>query len=283
VAVETVVPLISQYANSQNKVSEADFAANEAFHVRIEKLSRTTLAPAPAGGRESYWFYERVRGQYLYEQGRVGTPARKKRFRELYPPTQRFSKTDIGKFINSWHQLPHTVSLGAQKNFLQLMASARGLPGWNKVETRDFTRIVALAILFKCTDQIVQRLDLGGYKANIVTYTIAYLAHATEGRLDLDRIWKDQKLSEPVEQAIGKIGLAAHKCITTPPGGKNIGEWCKERRCWDALRGQTIDVGAAVRKGLSPQQIVIPAAQAEEPKAPADGAKPQRSGKVAVG
>ncbi|AMV40488.1 AIPR family protein [Planctomyces sp. SH-PL62] len=282
-AVEGVVPLISQYANSQNKVSEADFAANEAFHVRIEKLSRTTLAPAPAGGQESYWFYERVRGQYLYEQGRLGTLARKKRFRELYPPTQRFSKTDIGKLLNSWHQLPHVVSLGAQKNFLQFMSAARGVAAWDKVETRDFNRIVALAILFKRTDQIIQGLDLGGYKANIVTYSIAYLAHSTGGRLDLDRIWKEQELSEPVEQAIARIGLAAQQCITSPPGGQNIGEWCKAKRCWEALRGQTVNLGAAFRKSLACEPVIIPKGHADDSEVTANGGKSKSSGQVAVG
>jgi hypothetical protein len=90
------------------------------------------------------------------------------------------------------YRLPHVVSLGAKKNFMQFMVAAKEEPAWNKVESLDFTRIVALAILFKRTDQIVQHMDLGGYRATIVNYSIAYLAHATGEGLDLDRIWKDQ-------------------------------------------------------------------------------------------
>lgn len=281
-AVEAVVPLISQYANSQNKVSDADFAANEAFHVKVEKLSRSTLAPAPAGGQETHWFYERVRGQYLYEQGRAGTPARKKRFRELYPATQRFSKTDISKFINSWRRLPHVVSYGAQKNFMQFMISARDEPAWNNVDSVDFTRIVALAILFKRTDQLVQKMDLGGYKANIVTYTIAYLAHATGGRLDLDRIWKDQKLSPVVERAIVSVAGEAKKCITTTPGAKNISEWCKERKCWDAMRALTIDIGSDFMKSLATSEITLPAAQPPTPPVTSAQSKASRTVKIAT-
>jgi hypothetical protein len=281
-AVEVVVPLISQYANSQNRVSEADFAANEAFHVRVEKLSRTTLAPAPAGGRESHWFYERVRGQYLYEQGRAGTPARKKRFRESFPATQRFSKTDLGKFINSWHQLPHVVSLGAQKNFLRFVAAAKDQPGWNDVDASDFTRIVALAILFKRADRLVQRLDLGGHKANIVTYTIAYLGHATGGRLDLDRVWKEQSISPPVEQAIVGIAREVQKCITSPPGAKNIGEWCKDPRCWNAVRALTIELGEDVRRGLAPAAITLPATPSAAPPDTARPVQPPRRTVVAA-
>src|SRR3954451_11729784 len=61
-----VVPKISEFANSQNRVNAADFFANHPFHVRMEEFSRRIYAPSPDGSfRESKWFYERARGQYL--------------------------------------------------------------------------------------------------------------------------------------------------------------------------------------------------------------------------
>ncbi len=47
-----------------------------------------------------------------------------------------------------------------------------------------FERLIAKAILFKKTDRIVARQEFGGYKANIVYYTIAKLSHATAQRLE---------------------------------------------------------------------------------------------------
>src|SRR5690606_25821405 len=44
--VDMIVPKISLYANSQNKVSDADFFSNHPFHRRIEKFSRNVWAPA---------------------------------------------------------------------------------------------------------------------------------------------------------------------------------------------------------------------------------------------
>ena len=62
---DELVRNVSRYANSQNRISEADFSANDPFHVRIEELSRTTWAPALEGTqRQTKWFYERARGQY---------------------------------------------------------------------------------------------------------------------------------------------------------------------------------------------------------------------------
>ncbi|MCU7865352.1 MAG: AIPR family protein, partial [Candidatus Thiodiazotropha sp. (ex Lucinoma borealis)] len=73
-----VVPKISEYANSQNKVNAADFFSNHPFHIRIEEISRRLWAPSPdSSHQESKWFYERARGQYLDTKSRL-TPAEKK-------------------------------------------------------------------------------------------------------------------------------------------------------------------------------------------------------------
>src|SRR5260370_40921744 len=80
-----IVGNISRFANSQNKVSEADFLANDAFHIKVEHLSRTVWAPSKAGAnRETKWFYERARGQYSDEKGRRRTPAQLKLFEAEY-------------------------------------------------------------------------------------------------------------------------------------------------------------------------------------------------------
>ena len=66
-----VVPKISEYANSQNRVSASDFFSNHPFHVRMEEFSRRLYAPSKDGSfRESKWFYERARGQYQDERAR---------------------------------------------------------------------------------------------------------------------------------------------------------------------------------------------------------------------
>ncbi len=40
-------------------------------------------------------------------------------------------------------------------------------------------RLIAKAILFRATEKIVSAQQFGGYRANIVTYTIAMLSHDT--------------------------------------------------------------------------------------------------------
>ncbi|NMG20918.1 AIPR family protein [Brasilonema bromeliae] len=235
-----IVPLISRYANNQNKVNEADFSANDPFHIQIEEFSRTIWAPAVDGTqRQTRWFYERTRGQYLDVKGREGTAAKKKIFTTTHPTSQKFTKTDLAKFENTWNQLPHLVSLGAEKNFreftIQLAKRGKFQP-----DEDYFKRLIAKAILFRKTEKIVQVQQFGGYRANIVTYTLAYLSNKTAQQIDLERIWREQGLSPALQEAIKIVSYQVHQVIINPPGGRNVTEWCKKEECWKQI--QTIEI-----------------------------------------
>ena len=233
---DELVRNVSRYANSQNRISEADFSANDPFHVRIEELSRTTWAPALEGTqRQTKWFYERARGQYQDARGSETTPARRRAFSAEHPTRQRFTKTDLAKFENTWDQLPHIVSRGAQKNFSDYMLRLGGRDQ-KVVDQAYFERLVSKAILFRTTERIVHRQNFGGYRANIVTYTISLLSNATSQRINLDRIWREQTLSENLQVAIAELSHDVHRIITNPPMARNITEWCKSDRCWESVR-----------------------------------------------
>jgi hypothetical protein len=234
---DEIVPLISRYANNQNKVNEADFSANDPFHIRIEELSRTIWAPAVEGTqRQTRWFYERARGQYADAKNRESTPAKQKAFTLTHPNAQKFTKTDFAKFEHTWDQLPHIVSLGAQKNFAKFTI---GLTQKSRPEPDEtyFTHLIAKAILFKSAEKIVQSEKFGGYRANIVTYTLAYLSYKAQQDIDLDKIWKQQSLTPSLQQAIQMISIEVHQVITNPPDGRNVTEWCKKESCWKAIQG----------------------------------------------
>jgi len=233
---DELVRKVSRYANTQNRITEADLSANDPFHVRLEELSRTTWAPAVGGvQRQTKWFYERARGQYQDARASQLTPARRKAFSTEYPPQQRFSKTDLAKFENTWDQLPHIVSRGAQKNFSDYMIRLGGRDQLT-VDRSYFERLIGKAILFRTAERIVQRQEFGGYRANIVTYTIALLSHATSQRINLEKIWRDQALGQTIQEAIAGVSHEVYRIITNPPSARNITEWCKSEKCWDVVR-----------------------------------------------
>lgn len=250
---EHIVPLISRFANSQNKVNDADFYANDPFHVEIEGLSRTVWAPAVDGtNRQSKWFYERARGQYLDAKAREGTPARKRQFDAMFPTRQKFTKTDLAKYENTWMQLPHIVSHGAQKNFNDFAIRLKER-GRVDVDARYFEHLIAKAIIFSRADRIVRDQSFGGYKANIVTYTIAWISNHTSQRIDLNSIWKSQDISVALRNTIRDVSIAVHRVIVSPPNGKNVTEWCKRKECWEKIK----DLKISIDPGLEHELIDI--------------------------
>ena len=102
---DELVPRISEYANSQNKVQMADLSSNVPFHIEFESLSRNTWAPATAETqRQTKWFYERARGQYSDALNRA---ASRTEFQRMNPPKQRFSKSNSPRTrtLGRWNRM----------------------------------------------------------------------------------------------------------------------------------------------------------------------------------
>jgi hypothetical protein len=173
-----------------------------------------------------------------------------KQFKLMNPSTQKFTKPDLAKFQNSWDQRPHIVSLGAEKNFREFMLEldkARTTPP----DTEYFERLIAKAILFRTTEKVVSAQHLGGYRANVVTYTIAKLVRCTSHRLDLAQIWRNQALTEATMDALEALCLPIHKIIVNPSGQvRHIGEWCKKLDCWKRVEELEWTVPVALEKEL---------------------------------
>lgn len=253
-AIDQLAPKISLYANSQNKVNTADFSANDPFHLRIEELSRTIWAPAQSGTQiETRWYYERARGSYNDALGRAGTPGERKRWKIQHPVSQKFTKTDLAKFEHTWDQRPHTVSRGAEKNFVEYMAALK--------ETRPhvpdenyFHHLIAKAILFRGAEKLVQAQNYGGYRANIVTYSLAWLSHHTAQKIDLDRIWRIQALPQELEEAIRIVSKAAYDHLVDGSQGGNVTEWAKKDRCWETFRTCEIAIPSSLLRPFISQR-----------------------------
>lgn len=241
---EVVVPRISEYANTQNRVNAADFFSNHPFHIRMEEFSRRIWAPAQQGAlRETKWFYERARGQYADAQSKL-TQGEKKKFQAENPKPQMFTKTDLAKFENVWDENPRFVNLGAQKNFAQYAKRIgseweKSSEGFNEFY---YKRAIARAILFRKTEKLVsaQPWYNGGYRANIVAYTLALLGDyvsTLEKSIDFMRIWNMQFISNDLERVLEITSELVHDEITRPQQGiSNVTEWCKKEGCWQRLK-----------------------------------------------
>lgn len=250
--ISELAPKISRFANSQNKVSDADFSSNDPVHVEIQRLSEIIWAP----GQQTRWYYERTRGQYHVDRNRrAPTPAQARRFDAQHPSRQRLTKTDLAKFENSWDQKPFIVSLGAQKNFVKFMSDLRKERGENWLpDEKFFKELVAKAIIFKAADSVAKKAHLDSYKANVVTYMVAYLSRKCIGRLDLEEIWNRQEVPASIKVAFESWVHSIHEELVDSAGTRNVTEWCKKLDCWVNIMNMTLDLPADLRSELDAVQ-----------------------------
>ncbi|MDD3602351.1 MAG: AIPR family protein [Sulfurovum sp.] len=241
---QDLVPKISEYANTQNKVNAADFFSTHPFHIRMEDFSRRIFAPAFDGEhRQMKWFYERARGQYQDAQAHK-TKAERNRFQLEYPKTQVITKTDLSKYENVWEEIPHIVARGAQYSFVEY---ARDIgKRWEKSDTNFnelyFKTAVAKAIIFKTVEKIISNSYWydGGYRAQTVAYTVAYIDYIVKKEnkyFDFMAVWNKQAVSDATEALLKLVSKAVYDEMTNPPSGiANISQWAKKEGCWQSIQ-----------------------------------------------
>ncbi len=240
-----IVSRISEYANTQNKVSVSDLSSNIPYHIELEKLSRTIFAPHVTGQiNQTRWFYERARGQYKNARIKEGfTRAKQKAFDLKNPKKQMFNKGDLAKYVNAYREIydgnklrigPHLVVQGNQKNYAQFLNN-------NLIDKPDniyFEDIVSKAILFRTAEKLygVKPNAIGDLRYITVPYTISLLGYLTEYKLDLYKIWINQSISKGLQSTLRELMRLVENFIKNSAPGALFGEWGKKQDCWFTIK-----------------------------------------------
>ena len=242
---------ISRYANSQNKVSEADLFASSKFHIHMEQLSRRIIAPATddqlAGTK---WFYERARGQYRDEQAYMSKSKRDK-FQAEYPKNQLILKPDLAKYEMTFNQKPNLVSKGAGACFSAFAKAvdANWTEDANKFGEAYYKNAMARALLFRLTDKHIASSDWykedRGYKSQIITYTLSTIQMIIKSKkmqIDFRLIWNSQTIPKKLMDIISELAPLVGEFIKQPPPEvRNIAEYCKREYCWTHVKKKFMD------------------------------------------
>jgi hypothetical protein len=240
-----IVSRISEYTNTQNKVSVSDLSSNRPYHIELEKLSRNIFTPITDNRNiQTKWFYERARGQYRNAILKEGfTPSRKKAFDLKNPKNQLFTKEELAKYVNAYQEItdgkkiligPHFVVRGNQKNYVQFM----NFNLEKRLTNVYFEDTIAKAILYRTAEKVygVKPNSIGDMRYITVPYTITLLNCLTKNQLDLYRIWKTQDVSASLKTLLYEMMTKIEAFIKdTAPGGL-YGEWAKKEECWIKLR-----------------------------------------------
>lgn len=233
---EDVVPLISKFSNTQNKVSDVDLRANNPFHVGLERMAKKTWIP----GETSLWFYERARGGFQTERAKASTKAQKAKFDATYPVSQKITKEDVARYINIWNGLPHIVSKGGQKNFSKFMESVgQGIGKDWEPSVEEYKNFIAKAIFYRAVQKLAKEANIPAFRVNIVNYTAALLVDKSAKRINLQDIWDRQSLSDELESQISVWIPQIQELLLQIAVGRNPGEVFKEESCWKKVKDLT--------------------------------------------
>lgn len=267
---ERIIPKISEYSNSQNKVDASDFFSNHPFHIRIEDYSRKTPAPAVNGNQfQQYWYYERTRGQY--NQGKMKfkpKSSQMKQYETRYPESQVIKMVDLAKYMEIYNGAPDIVSKGKQA--IVKVFAEETKKQWAKSDADFnnyyFKRVVALAILFKSTDDIIKQSEWykakHSYKANVIAYSMSILFHhirtAAKGyELDFMQIWNQQRISSELAVQMRILCNEVYEFITRSDRlTENVTQWCKQAKCWERAQSNNWTFNASFQKTLVSKETI---------------------------
>lgn len=248
---DEMVQAIAKYANSQNKVTAADLFSNEPFHIWMERMSKKHLAPPRLFTIPTGWYYERSRKRYQQEQLKLrGDDA--KRFQAKFPKKQIINKEQLAMYYTAvFYCKPHIVSKGknwAMKEFGAAISEEFKAHNESFNEFY-FERCICAAIIFRTIDDYLERYKdsakkptgfwykTGGYKLNIVPYTIAKILSSIPNGYTLNwkDIWDKQRLSPAFIREIEIVTRMTNDFICDSHG-VIVTEYCKRQSTWEEYR-----------------------------------------------
>ena len=261
---DTMIQNISRYANSQNPVKEADLFSNHPFHRTFETLSKKVAAPIYGDNvNNTFWYYERSRGKYEQEQLKFVRKSEKDAFFRKYPKSQVIKKEELAKYFTCGELLrPDIVSKGSAKcmSFFAEYIDEKYQKNPEYFNDEFYRMAICFVILFRTTDKIVNKAEwynVGGYKLNIVPYTISKLIQSIPKGycLDYDLIWKKQQLYPSLNAQIEKIARITNEFIQKS-NGIIVTEYCKKEDTWKKYKDVSISLDKSFLDDLASKEII---------------------------
>lgn len=248
---DAMVQSIAKFANSQNKVTAADLFSNDPFHIQMEQMSKRYLAPPGQSAVPTGWYYERSRKKYKQEQIKLSKDSQK-RFQSKFPKSQVITKEQLAMYITTVFPLrPDIVSKGKNWTMKAFGTEISEIYKKNKEAFNEFyfKKCICAAIIYRTVDSYLEThkdsarkptgfwYKTGGYKLNIVPYSIAKIISSIPEGLSLDwtQIWNKQAISPSFMHEIEIVTKMTNDFICDS-NGVIVTEYCKKLSTWEEFR-----------------------------------------------
>lgn len=267
---DKMVKDIANFANSQNKVTASDLFSNDPFHIWMEKQSKKTLAPPIHFAIPTGWYYERSRKRYKQEQLKLRGDELK-RFTSKFPKKNIINKEQLAIYLTTMWLRPDIVSKGKNwtiKAFSQKIA--KDFQSNKNILTEYFyKKCVCAAIIYRTVDEYLEKnkssikkptdfwYKAGGYKGNIVPYTIAKILSAIPNgySINFDYIWNNQEVPPAFMREIEIVTKQTNDFIIKS-GGIIVTEYCKKQDTWEKYKAIEYTPSMEFFKELVPKEVI---------------------------
>jgi hypothetical protein len=233
---EDLISKISEYSNSQSRVSRVDLRSRSPKLVQLKRLSETVMTPS--GG---YWFFERAKGEFNTRVRKDNSPARLKRD---FPTEKRFTKEVLAKYYCAWGDIPYLVKKGGEKIFRLFIEELEPEEGEGINVDRDFyEKLIAKMILFRKMEKIYGsgKNSIGQLRSAAVPYSIAAIYAFTDGNTDsknfaLEKLWKQEVIEDDLHKMLFELLSLMNDLIKHYSLSDDCGEYSKKPELWASIK-----------------------------------------------
>ncbi len=232
---DDLISKISEFSNSQSRVSKVDLRSRSPKLVQLKSLSESVLPPS---GKK--WFFERAKGDFN-TQVRKSTNGQK--LKNEFPPKKRFTKELLAKYYCAWGDAPHLVKKGGEKVFRMFIEDIEPEQGDGIDINREFyEQLIAKIILFRTMEEVYGqgKNAIGQLRSAVVPYAISAIyvwSNSTnDGTLLLEKIWKLECLSNGLIEYLKELLFLMNELIKKYSLSEDYGEYSKKQELWMAIK-----------------------------------------------
>ncbi|MGB3724796.1 MAG: AIPR family protein [Glaciecola sp.] len=231
---DDLISKISEFSNSQSRVSRVDLRSRSPKLIQLKSLSETVLTPS---GKK--WFFERAKGDFN-TQARKSNNANK--LKETFPTERRFTKELLAKYYCAWGDSPHLVKKGGEKIFRLFIESiepedSNGI----EIDRNFYESLISKIILFRNMEKIYGqgKNAIGQLRSAVVPYSIASIymwSVLNENQFKLESLWKKEVLSEEFKEYLRQLLVLMNDLIKQYSLSDDFGEYSKKEELWLAIK-----------------------------------------------
>ena len=235
---EDLISKISNYSNSQSRVSPVDLRARNPQLVTLKQLSESIQTP---DGR--LWFFERAKGEFntmVRKAGSSGT-----RIKNQYPTSRRFSKEQLAKYYTAWGDQPFLVKKGGEKVFRYFIEEISGPDDKSQkpIDREFYESLVSKIIIFRCLEKSYGqgKNSMGQLRSAVIPYSMSVVysvsdGDPTKGDFNLAAIWRSQDVERDLLELYERLMRLMNDLIKSYAKSEDFGEYSKKPELWYAIK-----------------------------------------------